>query len=77
MDDATLRRPYLSRLKRLLVWRGCNGICGICGELVAFEACEIHHVPPFKMTGRTLLPELRPTHPICNRKQGAKYVEAV
>lgn len=69
-----MNRPHLNRLKRYLIWRHYAGKCGICGGEVAFDACEIDHIIPFKITGRSLLPELQPAHATCNRKKGATYM---
>jgi len=67
------RRRRLSRLERILVYQSTGGICVLCGEPVAFEEMHVHHHDePFARSGRTLLPELKPAHALCNRRQGSK-----
>jgi 5-methylcytosine-specific restriction endonuclease McrA len=68
------KRSHISKLTRLLVWESTDGHCGICRMPVAFDEFEVDHKIPFKKTGYTLLPDLQPAHPNCNRRKGSNIL---
>jgi hypothetical protein len=49
-----------------------RGICGICGEPVAFSDHHIDHIRPRREGGNDTVGNLRISHPRCNLRRGAE-----
>jgi hypothetical protein len=64
-----------TKLQRQLTFRLTDGFCGICGAALEFVRFETDHVTPYRITKRTIVADMQPTCPHCNRLKGGQYAE--
>jgi 5-methylcytosine-specific restriction endonuclease McrA len=62
---------------REAIWQEHDGVCGICGEPVSLEECEIDHIIPRSKGGGNERVNLQPAHSKCNRSKGNKLWPSV
>lgn len=65
-------RKNLSAATRLRIFRRDQGVCGICGEPVSFDALNVDHVVDWSVGGADDDVNLRATHRACNRGRPAR-----
>lgn len=63
-DVATKRSFFRSKL-----WERDGGLCGICGEPVAYFEMDVDHSRAKAMGGASTWGNLRPSHAACNRRR--------
>lgn len=59
------RRNYF----RNRLWERDNGLCGICGEPVAYHDMDVDHSRARALGGADHWDNLRPAHAECNRRR--------
>jgi hypothetical protein len=51
------------------IWERTSGVCGVCSKAVKFEDAEFDHYPvPYRLGGKTEIPNERPVHPACHAR---------
>jgi 5-methylcytosine-specific restriction endonuclease McrA len=59
-------------LNRFRIWFLSAGRCGICGDLVAFDAMHADHIVPLARGGEHSYANTQAAHPRCNMSKGAR-----
>jgi hypothetical protein len=65
---ARKRIPIKASVRRA-VWVRDAGLCGVCLLPVPYESMEVDHVHPHARGGSDDADNLRPAHPLCNRRR--------
>lgn len=62
------------RIDKLTVYDRHGGRCGICGRPLPRDAraFELDHVVPLSLGGKHVYANVRPAHPLCNQRRGAR-----
>lgn len=62
--------PYTELRKT--IWDRDSGMCGLCSLPVGLEEFHPDHIIPKSKGGPFTAENLRPAHPLCNRRRGAR-----
>lgn len=54
------------------IWKRDAGLCSLCGEPVGRQEFHPDHIVPKSRGGPFTVENLRPSHPLCNRRRGAR-----
>lgn len=64
-------RCFTEKQRKELYYDGCK--CGICGQtILSIDDCEVDHVIPYSMGGKTVLENAQLVHSYCNKLKGNK-----
>jgi 5-methylcytosine-specific restriction endonuclease McrA len=63
---------FVEDVEKADIYARDNGLCGICGQPVAFNDMELDHVVPLSRGGKHEPANVQCAHATCNRRKGAK-----
>lgn len=58
------------KVDRRTIYERDQGLCGLCGDPVAYEVMELDHITPRMVGGSDAPDNLRVAHKVCNRERG-------
>lgn len=67
-----VKRVSFDKATRLKIYKRFNGICYLCGKMVAYKSMHIDHIVALASGGNNALSNLAPTHAACNLKKGKR-----
>jgi 5-methylcytosine-specific restriction endonuclease McrA len=71
---ARKHNAFIEEVDPQILWERDEGVCGLCRQPCDPQNWEMDHIIPLKRGGKHSYANTQVSHPVCNRRKGAKAV---